>query len=246
MALMRRGLFIVFEGLDRTGKSTQARRLVEALSSRSEQVQATRFPDRTTPIGQMIDGYLRCNTEMDDHSIHLLFSANRWEARLVHQFPFSSHLSTRKSIIEILNRGEHVISDRYAYSGIAFSAAKGLPRNWCLGPDIGLPKPDLVIFLKFKNGVVPEHRSGFGEERYEKAAFQLRVAEEFEKLIEEDWFVLNADDGVDEIHSKVVEKVDALIESHKSIFAQNGASPEILTLEKRDLEDLQSLSCASK
>lgn len=36
--------------------------------------------DRSTPIGQMIDGYLKSDVEMDDHVIHLLFSANRWEA----------------------------------------------------------------------------------------------------------------------------------------------------------------------
>lgn len=35
--------------------------------------------DRTSPIGQMIDNYLQSKTEMDDHAIHLLFSANRWE-----------------------------------------------------------------------------------------------------------------------------------------------------------------------
>lgn len=36
--------------------------------------------DRTTPIGQMIDGYLKSHVDMSDHAIHLLFSANRWEA----------------------------------------------------------------------------------------------------------------------------------------------------------------------
>jgi dTMP kinase len=36
--------------------------------------------DRTTPIGQMIDSYLKSQVDMDDHVIHLLFSANRWEA----------------------------------------------------------------------------------------------------------------------------------------------------------------------
>ena len=39
--------------------------------------------DRTTPIGKMIDSYLQSKTEMDDHSIHLLFSANRWEKACV-------------------------------------------------------------------------------------------------------------------------------------------------------------------
>lgn len=37
------------------------------------------FTDRTTAIGQMIDAYLRSTSELDDHAIHLLFSANRWE-----------------------------------------------------------------------------------------------------------------------------------------------------------------------
>jgi hypothetical protein len=41
---------------------------------------AGRPKDRTTPIGQMIDSYLKSQLDMDDHVIHLLFSANRWEA----------------------------------------------------------------------------------------------------------------------------------------------------------------------
>lgn len=94
-----RGLFIVFEGLDRCGKSTQAAKLEELLREKGMQVRSQKFPgrlknpvlvlrnrelirrcaDRTTPIGIMIDSYLRNATEMDDRAIHLLFSANRWE-----------------------------------------------------------------------------------------------------------------------------------------------------------------------
>lgn len=40
----------------------------------------TPLADRTTPIGQMIDAYLKSSVDMEDHVIHLLFSANRWEA----------------------------------------------------------------------------------------------------------------------------------------------------------------------
>lgn len=42
--------------------------------------------DRTSPIGKMIDGYLQSKTEMDDHTVHLLFSANRWEKASVSEF----------------------------------------------------------------------------------------------------------------------------------------------------------------
>lgn len=49
--------------------------------------------DRTTPIGQMIDGYLKSAIEMDDHAIHLLFSANRWEAAYVPSLSHTPHRS---------------------------------------------------------------------------------------------------------------------------------------------------------
>lgn len=39
------------------------------------------FPDRTTAIGQMINSYLASEADLDDGTIHLLFSANRWEKR---------------------------------------------------------------------------------------------------------------------------------------------------------------------
>ena len=77
----RRGAFILFEGVDRCGKSTQCKLLVQNLQSRGIEAELWRYPDRTTAIGQMIDKYLQSQTDMDDASIHLLFSANRWEKR---------------------------------------------------------------------------------------------------------------------------------------------------------------------
>ena len=69
-----------------------------------------RFPDRTTNIGGIINSYLGCKKELEDHVVHLLFSANRWEME--------------KEIINTLMSGTSVLIDRYAYSGVAFSAAK--------------------------------------------------------------------------------------------------------------------------
>jgi len=115
----------------------------------------------------MIDAYLRSTSELDDHAIHLLFSANRWELA--------------PAIEKLLNAGTAVICDRYAFSGIAFSASKVtadsiplLSFEWCKSPDIGLPAPDLILFLD----ITPEkakERGGYGEERYEKEDMQNRV-----------------------------------------------------------------------
>ena len=67
-----------------------------------------RFPDRETDIGRLISAYLEKASEIDDSAVHLLFSANRWEKR--------------QAIQDALSRGHNVVMDRYAYSGVAFSA----------------------------------------------------------------------------------------------------------------------------
>jgi len=201
---MTRGAFIVVEGLDRSGKSTQTTALCNRLTSLGKSVKLYNFPDRTTATGKMIDSYLRSQSDLDDRAIHLIFSANRWEAA--------------ETMIKELEAGTNIICDRYAFSGIAFSTAKSLPSSsssndgstitttpsnptttstnsptsttktltyeWCRAPDTSLPAPDLVLFLD----VTPEvqaARGGYGQERYEKADLQRRVREVFRKIAEE-------------------------------------------------------------
>lgn len=101
---MKRGCFILFEGVDRCGKTTQARRLVETLTQRGQPTVFMRFPDRETTIGAQIDAYLRNAADLDDHAVHLLFSANRWEKRCVRRaapsragWPGASLLSPRQT-----------------------------------------------------------------------------------------------------------------------------------------------------
>lgn len=166
----QRGPFIVVEGLDRSGKSTQTALLLARLEAAGIPAKLLKFPDRTTSIGQMINGYLQSTTDLDDHAIHLLFSANRWE--------FAS------TVEQLLNAGVAVICDRYAFSGIAFSAAKGLSYEWCRSPEINLPAPDLTVFLD----ITPEkakERGGYGEERYEKEALQKEVRRVFGRIAKE-------------------------------------------------------------
>ncbi|KAK8110314.1 thymidylate kinase-domain-containing protein [Apiospora kogelbergensis] len=162
-----RGAFIVFEGMDRAGKTTQAKLLQQRFFEEGRDVKFMRFPDRTTPIGQMIDAYLKGQTEIEDHVIHLLFSANRWEAL--------------KTIQTTLAAGVSIVCDRYYHSGIVYSAAKQnptLPLSWAKAPEAGLPRPDLVLFLDLDEAVARE-RGGWGGEVYEKGEMQRRVRELF-------------------------------------------------------------------
>ena len=143
----QRGAFILLEGVDRCGKTTQCSLLLKHLLSISVAAVAMRFPDRTTSVGQLINGYLASGQDLDDRAVHLLFSANRWEAA--------------PKLAQDLADGKTIVCDRYAYSGVAFSSAKtkedrksqndsgDLSIDWCKSPDVGLPAPDTVIFLDF-------------------------------------------------------------------------------------------------
>ncbi|KAK4120975.1 P-loop containing nucleoside triphosphate hydrolase protein [Parathielavia appendiculata] len=172
-----RGALVVLEGLDRSGKTTQVKLLEQRFVELGRKVKVMRFPGmlhfknltyyRTTPIGQMIDSYLKSQVDMDDHVIHLLFSANRWEAA--------------KSIASLLSAGTTVLCDRYYHSGIVYSAAKQNPSltlSWARAPEVGLPRPDLVLFLDLDESAA-QARGGWGGEAYERADMQRRVRELF-------------------------------------------------------------------
>lgn len=96
------------------------------------QLASSRPPaDRTLSTGKMIDSYLSQKADLDDRAIHLLFSANRWERACVPSHPYSSDklavadaAPRRTQIVEDLRNGVTVVCDRYAFSGIAFSAIK--------------------------------------------------------------------------------------------------------------------------
>ncbi|CAL8344336.1 unnamed protein product [Gadus morhua 'NCC'] len=188
----KRGALIVLEGVDRAGKTTQCTKLVESFREVGREVHLLRFPDRTTTIGKLISSYLENKSDLEDHTVHLLFSANRWE--LV-------PLMKKK-----LEEGTTLIIDRYAFSGVAFTSAKpDFSIEWCKAPDVGLPKPDLVLYLQLSPAAAAQ-RGEFGTERYETSSFQQRVQGRFEQLMDENsvnWQVVDASQSIDEVHGNI-------------------------------------------
>ncbi|GAV85765.1 Thymidylate_kin domain-containing protein [Cephalotus follicularis] len=183
-----RGALIVLEGLDRSGKSSQCSRLLSYLVGLGHSAELWRFPDRSTGVGKIISSYLSNNSQLDDHTIHMLFSANRWEKR---------------SLMENkLETGTTLIVDRYSYSGVAFSSAKGLHFEWCKAPEIGLLAPDLVVYLD----ILPEkaaERGGYGGERYEHLEFQKKVARCYQVLRDSSWEIIDACQPIEDVEKQL-------------------------------------------
>lgn len=106
-----------------------------------------------------------------------------------------------------------MIVDRYSFSGAVYSAAKGNPNlslQWAWQPEVGLPRPDLCLFLS----ISPEEaakRGGFGVERYETDTMQKRVRELFLSLLElphnDEICIIDAGRPVDEVAQDILEPV---------------------------------------
>lgn len=122
-----------------------------------------------------------------------------------------STLSCSSSIERDLANGITILCDRYAFSGVAFSASKpNLSYEWCKAPDISLPAPDLVIFLDIEPEVA-RLRGGYGDERYEKEEVQKKVRSIF-RQIETDsknlqWVTVNAAQSLEEVEGRIREVV---------------------------------------
>ena len=189
-----RGLLIAFEGIDRTGKTTQTNLLQKKLTTNSYPTEIIKFPDRTTIFGKEIDKFLKNHKKIEDKMIHLLFSINRWELK--------------SKIIDLLNSGKNVIMDRYSYSGIAYTHSKGIPFDWCLSPEKGLPKPDIIIYLKSDDLEKISKREDFGDEIYENVIFQQKVKEVYEnKLVDDTWNVVDALRSIEVVGEEIEEIV---------------------------------------
>lgn len=123
----------------------------------------------------MISSYLQNTAQISNEAIHLLFSANRWEKA--------------KHIEETLAKGANIVCDRYWFSGVAYSCAKGMDYEWCISPDRGLIRPDLIIFLDADPDVLSS-RPGYGEEKYERADFQKKVQSAFKRIFSEEKYLI--------------------------------------------------------
>ncbi|KFP06313.1 Thymidylate kinase, partial [Calypte anna] len=157
--------------------------------------------ERSTEIGHLISSYLVKEKNLEDHTVHLLFSANRWE-----------HVPLMK---EKLCQGITLVVDRYAFSGVAFTSAKEkFCLEWCKQPDIGLPKPDVILFLQLSPEKAAE-RGNFGDERYEVSTFQEKVLESFSHLMKDqtlNWKTMDASKSIEDLHREIKSIAEQIIE----------------------------------
>ena len=197
--MAKRGVFIVFEGIDGSGKSTHIKALAEELRGRGYSVLTTSEPSKDR-IGNFIRNYAERNEgRLTPETEALLFAADRFE-----------HVMT---IIEpALKRGRIVISDRYLYSTIAYQGAGGLDLDWIREMNRFAPRPDLGILLD----ILPEYSLQRVERRktvFEVSDYLRRVRDIYLRLVEEGELVrIDADKPRRAVQQEVLSLVEALLD----------------------------------
>lgn len=138
--MIRKGCFVCIEGLDGSGKSTQARLLAERLQ-KTRRVLLTVEPSRGR-IGTFIrQSYLYGENRLSSVVEALLFAADRVD-------------HVQNEIAPALETGDVVISDRYVYSSLAYQGAAGLSLEWIEKVNSHALRPDIALFLDVDLGTV--------------------------------------------------------------------------------------------
>lgn len=181
----QRGRFIVLEGIDGAGTTTQMRHVVEWLSKRGELVHATREPT-DGPIGALLRQVLRGRLvatpgaavgdhkpqPIDPSAVALLFAADRLD-----------HLHSE--LVPQLEAGRHVVCDRYVLSSLAY---QGLDVDLRFVRSINEKAiaPDLTIFLRVRAEVAMARieTSRTQRETFEQLPLQRKIAAGYEKALE--------------------------------------------------------------
>lgn len=183
-------MLIAFEGLDQSGKETQARLLAEALRAEGSRVECLSFPDYTTAIGREIRAALHGEREFGPDVLQLLYVANRYERKPL--------------IVDWLAAGAVVICDRYTASSVAYGESQGLDADWLADVQRHLPPPDLTFLLD----IAPEtavRRKAANRDRFERDLGLLaRVRESYRRQASaRSWVLIDGERSKEQIQEEI-------------------------------------------
>jgi len=192
------GHLIAFEGLDQSGKQTQAELLRDRLKEDGHKSRLVSFPDYATSIGEEIARALQGEREYGPDVMQLLYVANRYE---------------RKADLQRwLDGGLILVCDRYTASSIAYGEAQGLDAPWLLEIQKFLPPAAVTILLD----IAPEtaaQRKSVDRDRYERdLAMLARVRESYyRQAAANGWVRLDGERPKDQVAEDVLAAVTGVI-----------------------------------
>jgi dTMP kinase len=188
------GLLIAFEGLDQSGKQTQAELLRDRLKQSGRKARLVSFPDYGTSIGEEIARALAGEREYGPDVMQLLYVANRYERK--------------DDLQRWLDGGLILVCDRYMASSVAYGEAFGLDPAWLVDMQKYLPLAALTIMLDITPDTAVQ-RKAVDRDRYERdLALLARVRESYRRqAAEQGWLVLDGERSKEAVAADVISGV---------------------------------------
>jgi len=188
------GKFIVFEGIDGSGKTTQSKLAVEYLNQKGYDAIWTKEPTNGK-IGKLLKKeYLKISVNFPEIDA-FLFCADRIE-----------HIEM--FIKPNLNLGKLVVSDRYNLSTFAYQQAQGISLSWLLELQKNVLVPDLVIFIDLSTEESIKRTSDSATIKFEKEEFLKKVRENFLNLPKilknQKIIVVDGKGAIEEVRARIV------------------------------------------
>ncbi|MCJ7732830.1 dTMP kinase [Candidatus Bathyarchaeota archaeon] len=199
MAMSNRGYFIVFEGVDGGGKSTQIKMLSEFFKEVGYDVELHMEPTHES-IGSLLWTYMRSkNRSFNPETEALLFAADRIEHG--------------KTIQRALDEGKVIISDRYLHSSLAYQGAAGVDVEWMKSLNRHALKPDLVILLDIDPEKSLERVSDRDKTVFEESEYLKRVRAEYLRYADAgELTVIDATQPIMDVHAEIKRLIERLFE----------------------------------
>ena len=193
--MLPKGKIIVFEGIDKAGKTTQAKLLEKKLGDKCVRID---FPDYSTPIGKEIKQFLDGKGNYPDEVKMMLLSANRWEKKI--------------QIEKLVAKGTTIIMNRYYQSNLVYGISKGLKLDWLISLDKDMPKADLVLVIDIKPETLVKRSKNVVDTFEKDLALIRRVKKNYRILGKRfKWRIIEGENSVKEVHSKVLEIVKKFV-----------------------------------
>lgn len=201
---MYKGVFIVLDGLDGSGKSSMAKMIHPYLSSKGYNALLTSEPT-SGKYGKQIRKILAKDKNPKDNAEKLLelFVKDR-----------ETHLSKR--IIPFLNKGKKnmVICDRYYYSTIAFQSIQGVNVNLIIEKNKEFLKPDIAFIMDIKPEIALDRIRSRKKEKFEQLEFMKRLREKFLELpeiLEDNIKVIDSSKSQKEIFEEIIREIENVL-----------------------------------
>jgi len=196
------GKLICIEGIDLSGKGTQAKKLLDYLKTK-ENTDHIHYPDESGPIGKTIYDFLHKKFDFNTETQFLLF--------------FADMLKDRDAIREKLANGINVVLDRYFMSTAAYQGLNILQLNEISGmaETMKIPKPDIIVYIKISPETAAKRMgdASRADRLEEDINFQKNVVANYEKLAQNNflgkWIEINGEKSKDEVFEQIKNIVDS-------------------------------------